>query len=129
MQVYWYNEPKTIVYWVIDAQWAWDDFHAARREGNTMIRSQEQIVHCFIDMHQNRVMPDNIASNIQIAVDEIPQNNGLIVVIGTGLLTQTLFSVVRRVFFPNNALINKFYLTASVEQALKLVDSYSPPSA
>lgn len=128
MQVYWYNELKTIVYWVIDAQWTWDDFHAARREGNVYIQSQEHTVHCFIDMHQNRMMPDNIASNMQTAVDEIPANAGLIVVIGTGLLTQTLFSVVRRVFFINNALVSKFHLVANVEQALKLAKSYSPPT-
>lgn len=127
MQIYWVDHAQTILYMVIDGHWAWDEFHAMRTLANAMIAAQPYTIHIVVDLNNNQTMPRDLARQVRPTIGEMPDNVGLIVVIGAGILTQTLYTLVKRVFF-STQLAGRLRLVRTLEDALRLIAEYSPPS-
>lgn len=90
-----------------------------------MIASQPHTVHAIMEMRNNRIMPQGIAANMQQTYDELPPNIGLIVVIGTSMLVQSLFTVIKRVFL-RHSVTQRLHLVRTLEHGLELIENYRP---
>lgn len=121
----WYNEERTILYSILEGDGTWETFHDVRREAYAMIGSQPHTVHSIMDIKNNRIMPQGIAANMQQTYDELPPNIGLIIVIGTNLLTQTLYTVIKRVFWKHKV-TRRVHLVRTLEHGLELIENYRP---
>lgn len=124
----WYNEERTILYSILEGDGAWETFHARRREAYAMIASQPHTVHAIMDIKNNRLMPQGIAANMQQSFDELPPNIGLVIIIGTNMLTQSLFTVVKRVFL-RHPVTERLFLVRSLEHGLELIENYRPDTS
>lgn len=113
------------MYSILNGDGTWETFHTRRREAYAMIESQPHTVHTIMDIKNNRIMPQGIAANMQQAYDEMPPNVGLVVVVGTNLLTQTLYTVIKRVFLAHRV-TQHLHLVRTLEHGLELIENYRP---
>lgn len=121
----WYNEERTILYSQLAGSGSWETFHEARREAYALVESQPHTVHTIMDLQNVRIMPLHMAANMREAYNELPANIGVVIVVGTSLLTQTLYTVVRRVFF-THPVTRRLHLVRTLEQGLELIENYRP---
>ena len=88
-QVVWDNEDKTIVRYIFQGHWGWDDFYNVIEEANAMMDSVDHEVHAIIDTRGSGFTPTDLLSHLRDIHTRINPKAGMHVLVGAKLFVRT----------------------------------------
>lgn len=97
--VQWDDESQTIVRWVFEGKWTWDEYNQAMTESNQRVRGVEHAVDAIMDLTHSNMLPANVLSNTHAARDEIqPKNIRWIYIVSHQALLKALINIFTRLY-------------------------------
>jgi hypothetical protein len=97
--VRWDDEARTIVRWVFEGKWTWDEYNQAMIESNQQVRGVEHPVDAIMDLTASNVLPTNVLSNTHAARDELqPKNIRWIYIVSHQALLKALINIFGRLY-------------------------------
>jgi hypothetical protein len=122
MQMYWATDIDTVLMWEFNDHWTWDEYHSHIKTLITMSSvAKVPRVDIIVDMTKSAGIPSGIISNILAGNPAEGSNTngwGLTVVVGGGVLIQTMLNVMRTL----SSVIREHYITANnIPEAKKLI--------
>lgn len=87
---------QTIIYWMFEGEWDWNDFSQADRQAYEMALSMPHTVHSIVDFRASPHIPRRGAiSYFTRSVTKAPPNRGLVVIVGAPRMARALEDVLR----------------------------------
>lgn len=97
--VQWDDEAQTIMRWLFDGKWSWDEYNRAMTESNQQVRSVEHPVDAIMDLTHSSVLPSNVLSNTHAAREENqPKNIRWIYIVSRQPLLKALINIFGRLY-------------------------------
>ena len=97
ISVEWDNEQHTIVRWIFDRRWTWDEFSAAQKESNQLLEKVDHPVDVIGDLRNSSGLPANALTAYRGFVNTTVENLDLIVLVGAGRFVKAMVTVFVRV--------------------------------
>jgi CheY-like chemotaxis protein len=82
IHVNWDNESETIIRYVIDGQWTWDEFEWALEKGFTMTETVSHTVDAILQFTETSVLPDGATIVWKRMMAALPANQGKVAFVG-----------------------------------------------
>lgn len=83
IQVSWYNESKTAIYFTFTDPWSWDDFFVADKQGTDMMEGLSHEVSFLADFTQARQFPRGMSlQRVRSVLNFENDNSGTLVAFG-----------------------------------------------
>lgn len=114
INVQWDNEEHTRVRWDFIGAWDWDDFLAAQKASNDLIKSVPHTVDIISDVSQSPHIPPGAMARFRTYRRDDPDNAGRVVLVGASVYIKTIVEIFRGMF-PNTG--GKFTFADSLEEA------------
>ncbi|MFN8375087.1 MAG: hypothetical protein U0694_19700 [Anaerolineae bacterium] len=129
VRVYWDNDEKKIIWYVLEGRWTWPEFYAAYNEALELESSVSHRFHCIMDLRQAIGMPANILMHVKNLTDRQPDNIGITVMVTYEPFIYSLYRIGVKFY----SKIEQYYtIVPTLEQAyVKIAEveaSYAPPS-
>jgi hypothetical protein len=119
IKVVWDNEQNTIIRYVYEGRWGWDDLYTARAEVKTMLGSVPHKVGIIVDMRNSSLLPSGTISRARHLATSSPtshSNEGPTIIVGANGLVRSIFDVMRKIY--GETIENrKYYFASSLEEA------------
>ncbi len=93
----WDNEEKTVIRYVYEGRWTWDEYYPAHQEAREMTKSVEHIVHVIVDVRNSTLLPKGALTHSRSALDNKPANEGITVIVGANFFIQVMANAARRI--------------------------------
>ncbi|MEO8396381.1 MAG: hypothetical protein ABI700_25535 [Chloroflexota bacterium] len=127
LQVEWDNPEKTIILITYTEKWTWSDFYEANTVAVAMMKTVDHPVHFLADFRQSRSLPIGGAiTHARAALNDLPANWGLLVIVSTSILIQRLVSIFRTAF--TGKMSTKTYSVTSLEEAYRVIAKHDSDS-
>jgi hypothetical protein len=94
----WDNEEQTVLRYVYEGQWTWDEAWEAMAEAAAMTTTVPHIVDAIIDMSASKGMPIGAITQLRTSRKLKPSNRGLFIIISNSTLFNTLPKIVQTLF-------------------------------
>lgn len=104
--VEWDNPEKTIVLFTNAGNQTWEEFFAAARQANEMIRSVSHDVALIIDGRSLKTIPPSALTHFRNAVKALPPNTKVVVTVSDSHFLQAIASVVQRITHTNALMVS-----------------------
>jgi hypothetical protein len=118
VEVVWDNEEKTIIRYVFEPQWTWDQFYAAREIAREMFAAVPHKVGVIMDTPQDMLIPAKILVRGRKALKDRPEQVAFVTfVIGNTIARTVVNSIIR---IAGEAGKNT-YIAASIEAARAVI--------
>ena len=118
IHVKWGNNDKTILIWVFEAAWDWDEFYASQEKSTAMLETvSSHIVDVIADMRHTRSLPSDMLSRYRQSRQFIAANEGRTVIVAN-LLVKTL-AITYNSIFSRSA--DKLLVADTLEEAYSLL--------
>lgn len=124
IEVVWDDDEHTMVRYIMEDPWTWDDLGNAFRQTHAMMDTVEHKVHSIMDMRKTRNIPSHAFTRIkQAGVNDPghPNHSRLTVFVGASLFAKALLSVIGRTYRGLND-YNDFRFVETLEQAYTLLE-------
>lgn len=119
ISVSWYNEEKTIVKQIFHKGWTLAQYWDSVAVAHELIRSQPHTVYTITFVEGGKlVFPDGFITALRQASMQVPDNEGVHVVVGGGFVVNSLYKI-GSAFSRENA--TRVHLVNTVEQAEKII--------
>ena len=126
IRVAWANEERAVMFWQFDAFWTWEDWQTAT-DTSVKLRyaspSQPRVV-VILNLHGTRVLPKNPLQHARRSLEKADPRDVMVLVGSTFL--RFLASTFRELY---PTLGKRFYIVASLDEALELANSLRGASA
>src|SRR5262249_9020448 len=96
--VKWDNEEKTIIRYFYEGNWTWDDAHQAMLDAVEMTKSVPHVVDAIIDISAIKGLPLGAITQFRTSRKLKPANRGLLIIISSNLIFNTLPKVAQSLF-------------------------------
>ncbi len=96
IQIVWDNDEKTILRYIFDTHWTWDDFYAAKAEAYSQIDTVPHKVGVIFDAPEKITLPANMITHNKSAVSKTHANTAIVVVVVTNLYLRTMLTMVMK---------------------------------
>ncbi len=93
VRVAWDNTAKTIVRYVFEGRWTWNEFYPAYDEAIAMEKSMPHRVHVIVDLRKGVGVPANALMHVKNISDKQPDNIGLTVLVTTSSFVHSLYQI------------------------------------
>jgi hypothetical protein len=117
--VLWDDEQRTVVRYVFQSEWTWDDFYVARNLVNGMVEGEAHPVAMLFDVPEDVVIPPNFVSKFATMFRTRPDNIYALVVVGGNDYVRALVGVLASVTDKTGNLLRAFYTEAQAHTWLK----------
>lgn len=123
IDIRWYNEEKTILYFTFTDPWTWEDFFRADHHGSELVQTVDHEV-CFLaDFSQSRQFPRGMSlQRVRNVLDFEETNSGMMVAFGVNpflrVMLNTMMAAVGRVRA-------SVAITTDLKSALEMIDKHS----
>lgn len=117
--VRWDNEDKTIIYYVFDRRWTWDEFNVVYQDVYRMLDTVDHTVHAIVDLHNSQLLPADTLTHMRRLTFQQHDNGGITVIITTNFLAQSLYSILSGVY---RKALEIFKLAPTVEEAYAIIE-------
>ena len=97
IKIVWDNEEKTIIRYVYDAKWTWDDFFKAKTESYNQIDTVSHKVGVIMDTPPDVAIPPGLLTHGRSALGHTHDNTAIIVVIIQNRFVQVMISTLVKV--------------------------------
>jgi hypothetical protein len=119
----WMNDEKTILGYVFEGNWAWDEMCEAIRLADEYMDSVSHKVDFIVDSRNGGLIPSDVISHIQeVAVSRPPHQNygGITVFVGANSLVRTLMTMASNIYRQLKQ-FHTFMFAATMEEAYTLI--------
>lgn len=127
VQVYWDNPRRTVLRWVFEDGWTWDDLIRAHAQGSAMMQEVLHSVDSIVDLSRSHHLPPNVMSMYKIWRERLllPENRGMTLVCGcSGALRMLIFTFGKI----SNFYSHDFSLVESVAEARAILGTAEEPA-
>ena len=120
IKVEWFDEEHTILRWVFEERWTWNDYATAQHESNVILESVEHTVDVIGDLDNGAGLPLNALTVYRGFVHDTAENVGMIVLVGASTFVKTMVNMFLT-FFPKRVPGTDFTFANTVEEAHTLI--------
>ena len=124
ISVEWGNEEHTIVYWVFNGKWTWEEFSDAQRESNQLLATVDHIVDIIGNLKRGPNLPPNALSAYQGLLEHSAENLGLIVLVGSSNFVKALVGIFSRMI-PSKIPGADFTFAVTLREAYVIIEQHS----
>jgi hypothetical protein len=114
IQVVWDDEQHTIIRYVFDRTWEWQDFFEAKAQAYGMIDAAQRKISVIMDAPRDTVMPKNMLTHFGSAIRKKHPNTAVVVVV---IRTPFLRSMVNLLMRVSHTAKHSMCLVATLEEA------------
>lgn len=118
VNVQWANPERTIIYFVFERQWSWDDMQDARAEQHAMLAEVPHLVDVIMDFTESSLLPRNPIAHLRGLSTGRPPNTGIVILVGANVLIQTVARMYGRLYSGEHL---RFDAVPTREQARTLI--------
>lgn len=93
VQVMWDNDKKTIVRYVFEGKWTWNELYPAYNKAIEMEKSMPHRVHAILDLRKGIGVPANILVHLKDISDKQPANIGLSIAVTKSPFIHSLYQI------------------------------------
>lgn len=119
----WLDDGQSILGYVIEGNWTWDEMHAAVHQANALMDTISHQVDFIVDMRHGGLIPSDVFTNIrQLAVSVPPHPNygGTTVFVEANTLVRTLMNMVSNIFRQLKQ-YHTFMFAVTIEEAYTVI--------
>src|SRR5215470_12398629 len=95
IQVEWDGDEKRLIRWNFVGRWTAQELRETIEKSNELIGAQDHTVNHIIDLSQAQSLPANVINEIRLAMRQIPDNLGSIIVIIQGGIIEKMGEAVQ----------------------------------
>lgn len=117
--VVWDNPEKTVLRFIYEGRWTWDEFHPVINQGNQMTREVEHKVVSIVDMRAASDVPPNALVHLKRVMEQAakyPNNSGVTIFLDAEAFGKAILSMLKQVY-PLLASQMEFLHTDTLEDA------------
>lgn len=118
IEIVWDNDEKTILRYIFDTHWTWDDFYTAKAEAYRQIDTVPHKVGVIFDAPEKITLPANMITHSKSAVSKTHDNTAIVVVVVTNLYLRTMLTLVMKL---SKKAAETMRLVSSLDEARTLV--------
>jgi hypothetical protein len=120
LQVEWDNAEKSVIRITYAEKWTWSDFYEANLAAVALMETVQHPVHLLADFRQSTSLPIGGAiTHARNAINVLPDNWGILVIVTTNFMIQRLVSIFRSAF--NGKMGAKTYTVTSLDNGYRLI--------
>lgn len=121
VDVFWDDDSQTIVRFVYEGKWNWEDFYAYIDKANAMMDTVTLPCVSIIDMRKSTYLPPNATVHIRNVIQKSMSHNnsGISVFLDAGMFLEMMIDVIRKVH-PDIAANTDWLYTDTLEDARKI---------
>ena len=120
ISIEWGNDEHTIIYWVFNGKWTWEEFSDAQRDSNRLLATVAHTVHVIGNLQNGPTLPANALSAYQGFLEHSPENTGITVLVGSSNFVKAIVGVFTRIM-PNKVPGADFTFAATLPDAYALI--------
>jgi hypothetical protein len=94
----WDNDEKTIIRYIYDGSWTWDDFYTAFGQAYKMIDTVNHRVDIIVDVRMSSLLPQNALSRGRQLSTSTHTNQGRTIVVGANALMRSVSNIFNKVY-------------------------------
>ena len=94
IEIVWDDPEETIIRYIFDTNWTWDDFYTARDHAYRLIDIRQVRVAVIFDIPPDMRLPSNMLTNSKNALERRHANTHAIVIVVPNLYLRTLLEIV-----------------------------------
>lgn len=117
--VEWDNSEQTILRFIYQGEWTWEDFNAALEHGKELAAEVPHKIDYIYDVTTSSSVPSGALSQFRNMRNKTPTDPERRVLVGANSLITTLSQVLLSAYFPN--LSKKFLVAATLEEARNML--------
>jgi hypothetical protein len=95
IRVIWDTEEKTIVQYIVEPDWTWDEFFAAKEQANALMDTVCHKLGVFLLMPSDGVIPLDVLANTRKGLRHKHPNTVVIVVVSDRPFVRTMIETIR----------------------------------
>ena len=95
VHVSWDNTEKTIIHYVFDPNWTWDEFAPAKAHAQELINTVSHKVGVILETHHNGAVPHNLLGNFRDGLRTRHPRVVIVVIVVTRPFIRTMINTVR----------------------------------
>jgi len=118
VQVSWYDDEHTILYYKFDETWGLDEMFAALNRGQKMVMAEDHIVDSIFDLTNSSTVPQQMLSSVRSVERSTPKNLRYTVAVGMNSLLKFLAGMVGKAA---PLLMKNFKTANTLDEALVLI--------
>jgi hypothetical protein len=118
LEVVWDNNEQTVVRFIFEGNWTWEDFHTAIKIGTVMMDTVSHSVISIIDLRASKFLPANPMRHLRQMVSDCRKHNNasMIVFIGADDFVQAICYATRRIYLDVRA-FSEFHFVDTLDEA------------
>lgn len=101
IRVEWDNDEKTVIRYVYEERWTWEDFHYARSQVREWLDTVDHRVDVIVDVRNSRLVPNGVLAQGRMFASNAPiahRNEGHTIVVGANSLMRSMFEMFGKVY-------------------------------
>lgn len=120
IKVLWDDTDKTIIRYMYEGRWTWDDFQNAYVEAKVMLDEVNHKVALIIDVRNSSLLPNGILSRAKNQSRTRHPNEDTVVIVGANAFVRAIYDVMRNLY--SDAIQKRgYYLASTLEEAHTLL--------
>ncbi len=96
IQVIWDNQDKTVLRYIFDTHWTWEDFYTAKGMAYSMIDTVPHKIGVIFDAPHGITLPSNMLTHSKSAVNKLHPNTSCVIVVVSNLYLRSMLTMVMR---------------------------------
>jgi hypothetical protein len=123
VRVVWHNDKKTIIRYIYENRWSWEDLYTARLEVKAMLESVPHKVGIIVDVRNSSILPSGTLARAKYIASSSPtlhHNEGVTVILGASGLVRSIYDVMRKIY-PYTMRERKYYFASTLEEAYSIL--------
>ena len=123
--VTWDNQEKTILRYVYEGTWTWDEWYTAVENARRMMEGVDHKVYLIVDAACQE-LPPRALSRFRHATSGEAMHVKMVVLVGNNAFIQTLFGIVRNIV---RGCFAKFAMVTSLDDAYHIIHQHQEAEA
>ena len=96
IQVIWDNEEKTMLRYIFDVRWSWDDFYGAKVEAYSLLDTVHHKVGVIFDTPAKVVLPSHLITHSKSAISKTHANTSVVAIVVPNTYARTMLAMVMK---------------------------------
>ncbi len=118
VQVVWDNDERTIVRYIFDKHWQWDDFFAAVETSLAMIDSVPNHVGTIFETALGMTIPKDVITHARKIISRRHERTVIIVIVAPGLYLRTLMQIATKL---SHEIAQRVQAVTTIDEAREII--------
>ncbi len=124
IEVRWDNEAKTIIRYIYDGRWTWEELDGARDAAAKLEESVSDRINVIVDVQNSKLLPNGTISRARQVATTAPASHpkeGITVIVGAGAFVRSIYDVMHKVY-PEIIQRRGLFLAKSLDEAHSIIE-------